>query len=322
MEELIQLTIPTPFQVGDVHVYLLKSTSTTTLIDVGPNTDEAWDSLHTQLHAFGMNIEDIDQIVLTHHHPDHVGLLDRFPELPVFGLEGIQRWLVRTDDFYTHYQEALSAWGRQFGVPVSLDAGRALADMMKYSCNRECTNLLQEGDVLPGHLGWEVVTTPGHASNQLALFHLESGRLIAGDALLAHISPNPILEPVEDGSTTRPKPILEHMNTMHKLLSLPLSTVYPGHGEIIEKPIELIEKRLNEQQKREEHVLTHIATSEHTVFSLGVALFPHAYKTQLPLVLSETVGQLDCLETKGRVSVREHEGVFYYKAVEERTNAQ
>ena len=70
---IIQLSIPTPFYVGDVNVYLIKE-DPLTLIDVGPKTKEAAATLREKLAANGVKFSDIRRIVLTHAHEDHCGL--------------------------------------------------------------------------------------------------------------------------------------------------------------------------------------------------------------------------------------------------------
>src|SRR5690625_6240969 len=75
-----QLTLPTPFAVGDVHVYLIKG-DMLSLVDAGVKTKEAWESLTHQLKQLGYRPEDIEQLILTHHHPDHIGLIEEFPRL-------------------------------------------------------------------------------------------------------------------------------------------------------------------------------------------------------------------------------------------------
>ena len=70
---IVQLSIPTPFYVGDVNVYLIKE-DPITLIDIGPKTREAAASLRAQLSANGLQFSDIRRIVLTHAHEDHCGL--------------------------------------------------------------------------------------------------------------------------------------------------------------------------------------------------------------------------------------------------------
>ncbi len=69
------LRIPTPFAVGRVNAYLIED-DPLTLVDSGPNSGRALDELHHQLAEHGHSIDDIELIVLTHQHMDHLGLVD------------------------------------------------------------------------------------------------------------------------------------------------------------------------------------------------------------------------------------------------------
>ena len=69
------LRIPTPFQVGRVNCYLLED-EPLTLIDAGPNSGKALDELEHQLAALGHRIEELELVVITHQHIDHLGLVD------------------------------------------------------------------------------------------------------------------------------------------------------------------------------------------------------------------------------------------------------
>lgn len=75
---IIPISLPTPFAVGDVNIYLVRGEALT-LVDAGPNTKEAAAVLKKELAGQGLSLNDIDQVVLTHHHADHAGLLDEFP---------------------------------------------------------------------------------------------------------------------------------------------------------------------------------------------------------------------------------------------------
>src|SRR5215216_1009750 len=74
--KIVQLSIPTPFYVGDVNVYLIKE-DPITLIDVGPKTPEAAEALRRKLAEQGVQFSDVRRIVLTHAHEDHCGLAKR-----------------------------------------------------------------------------------------------------------------------------------------------------------------------------------------------------------------------------------------------------
>ena len=69
------LRIPTPFAVGRVNTYLIED-DPLTLVDSGPNSGKALDELQHQLAEHGHSIDDIELVVLTHQHIDHLGLVD------------------------------------------------------------------------------------------------------------------------------------------------------------------------------------------------------------------------------------------------------
>ena len=68
------LPIPTPFAVGRVNCYLIED-EPLTLVDTGPNSGKALDALEKALAEHGRRIEDLERIVITHQHLDHLGLV-------------------------------------------------------------------------------------------------------------------------------------------------------------------------------------------------------------------------------------------------------
>src|SRR6266545_1863840 len=67
-----RLQIPTPFAVGRVNCYLIEDRPLT-LVDTGPNSGKSLDELDRQLSALGRSLEEIELVVLTHQHIDHLG---------------------------------------------------------------------------------------------------------------------------------------------------------------------------------------------------------------------------------------------------------
>ena len=74
-EGIHTLRIPTPFAVGRVNCYLIED-DPLTLVDTGPNSGKALDELQQQLHELGYAIADIELVILTHQHIDHLGLTE------------------------------------------------------------------------------------------------------------------------------------------------------------------------------------------------------------------------------------------------------
>ena len=70
-----RLAIPTPFAVGRVNCYLIDD-EPLTLVDAGPNSGRALDELQRALEAHGKAIEDLELVIVTHQHIDHIGLVE------------------------------------------------------------------------------------------------------------------------------------------------------------------------------------------------------------------------------------------------------
>ncbi|MEA2431796.1 MAG: hypothetical protein QOI19_2269, partial [Thermoleophilaceae bacterium] len=69
-----RIAVPTPFAVGRVNVYLIED-DPLTLVDSGPNSGSSLDVLERGVRELGHSIEEIERIVVTHQHIDHIGLV-------------------------------------------------------------------------------------------------------------------------------------------------------------------------------------------------------------------------------------------------------
>ncbi|WP_164218140.1 MBL fold metallo-hydrolase [Virgibacillus sp. YIM 98842] len=313
-DTISQITIPTPFAVGDTHMYLLKG-DRLSLIDAGVKTEQAWEACQQQLKEHGYGPEDIEQIILTHHHPDHIGLIEQFPRAEsMIAHKNVDLWLTRDEPFFQRYTQFFKYVFTVGGIPEYLhgflDHIRA---PLQFSGKGKLTSVLEEGDYLPGHEDWQVIETKGHAQSHLSFFREIDGAFIAGDHLLYHISPNPLMEPPINPKEERPKPMLGYRHNLKKCLDLGINTVYPGHGEIFNEAEEIIAKRLRSQEKRAEKVLHLLKEKSQTPFQLCCQIFPSRYENQIDLTMSETIGQLDYLEDEGMIGKRlEGEYIYFY----------
>ncbi|WP_010530883.1 MBL fold metallo-hydrolase [Lentibacillus jeotgali] len=313
---IIQMTIPTPFAVGDVHVYLLKS-DTLSLIDAGVKTKEGWEALKAQLNELGYTPHDVEQIILTHHHPDHTGLIEGFPRAETIAAhQNVDLWLTRDEAFFDRYEQFFRQLFTVSGVPEELmPSPDELRSTLQFAGKGKLTDTLDEGDTLPGHDDWHVFKTKGHAQSHLSFRRESDGAFIGGDHLLQHISPNPLLEPPIGNQMERPKPMLQYRGSLIKCQSLDIQTVYPGHGEIFTNVDELIPVRLQRQEQRAHKAYDFLMAKAQTPFELCKQLFPKQYENQLSLTMSETIGQLDYLEDNGLVVKGFQDGVYVFEVL-------
>ncbi|KGX85996.1 MBL fold metallo-hydrolase [Pontibacillus litoralis] len=308
-----QLTVPTPFGVGDVHVYVLKG-DVLTLIDAGIKTEEAWQALECGLKGIGYKTGDIEQVVLTHHHPDHIGLVDRFLNIQgVYGHEDNRPWLQHDVVFLEQLRSFFHGLYASFGVSEDFRAFfKHLRDPFKYVAKGTLTAALQEGDSLPGHMDWKVLETPGHAESHLSFFREQDGTMLSGDHLLYYISSNPLLEPPRNADDARPQPLVTYRKTMEKCLRYPIHKVLPGHGPVFSDAHNLIKTRLEKQEQRAEKVYQMLEEKPLSPFEVCQRLFPKHIEKEFGLTISETVGQLDYLQSIDKVEIEIRQGVLYY----------
>lgn len=313
-ETISQLTVPTAFA-GDTHIYLIKG-DTLSLVDAGIKTKEAWEALKFQLKQLGYSPNDIEQIILTHHHPDHTGLIDHFPRVEnIGGHPKTDLWIQKNESFFQHYENFFKEYFSSCSVPSHFDdVLKNLRAPLQYAGEGELTVTLHEGDLLPGHGEWQVIDTKGHAQSHLSFYKECDGTFIGGDHLLQHISTNPLLEPPYEAEKERPKPLIQYRANLKKCLSLGISTVLPGHGPLFSNVGEIISSRLGNQEKRADKVHLMLVDQAHTPFQVCQKLYPTHYDKQLELTMSQTIGQLDFLEEQNKVEQFVVEGVIYYQA--------
>lgn len=307
------ITLPTPFAVGDVHSYLVKG-DTLTLFDVGPKTVEAREQLESQLKNLGYRPSDVEQVVLTHHHPDHSGWTELFEKATLMGHAYNDVWFTRDEDFFSYHDTFYLQQLVEEGVPESYYHWiEKMRRPIKLMGNRALDRILKEGDALPGHPKMQVMETLGHAQSQLSFYQPDERFMIGGDHVIAHISSNPLIEPPITRNAPRPKALLQYNESLKKVLEVPVETIYSGHGAPVDNAHSLIKERLVKQQQRAYHVLDLIGEETVTIFEVTKRLFPKVYEKELGLTLSETIGQIDYLVEQNEILELQVQGVNYYR---------
>lgn len=305
MSSIIKLVLPTPFTVGPVNVYLIKGNALT-LVDTGPKDMNTWKALQYELMKNDLRIKDIDQLVLTHYHTDHVGLSEEIlqdKEIPIYSHPKAALYLARDSHFMQMREAYFTSLYSLHGVPFPLL--KKLQDiedyLRQYDVPIKVTHFLQEGDYLPGDDNWDIVETPGHSPDHISLYNHATYEMIGGDHLINHISSNAFVEPGY-GSVERPRALVVYQQALNKLLDYTIRVVYSGHGEEIFDAHSLIKSRVTKQQERADQILS-ILDQNITSFELSQKLFPHLYLKELPLTMSEIIGHIDLLVEQGRLGI-------------------
>lgn len=315
--KIIPLSIPTPFYVGDVNVYLIRE-DPITLIDVGPKTREAEDALRRGLAANGVRFSDIRRIVLTHAHEDHCGLAKRV------------RDEAANAAIYVHKWETGHLFGRlahdenrrlllRAGVPVAVfDEMRTLYDeiaLLTDTLSGEELHHLEDGMELEFESGsLTVVHTPGHTPGSCSFLREADRTLICGDCVLKRITPNPVLSPDPFDTNRRFPSLGEYLVSLAKLREFKPTLTYGGHGEPVTDFEEIFNRYVRSIDERQDRVVGLVSKTGITAYEIAAKLFPSSIDHDVHrfLAISEAVAHLDHAQINGRIGVEVSEGVEYY----------
>jgi glyoxylase-like metal-dependent hydrolase (beta-lactamase superfamily II) len=313
------LRIPTPFQVGRVNCYLIED-EPLTLIDAGPNSGKALDELEHQLDALGHRIEDLELVIISHQHIDHLGLVDI---------------VARRSGAEVAALDAVVPFVENFGGDSERDDEEAAALMLRHGISEEVVNALRQ--VTGSFRAWgsktkvsrpladgeqlelrdrnlEVQHRPGHSPSDTLFWDADRRILIAADHLIKHISSNPLISRPLDGSGQRTQALVAYIESMKLTRELPAEIVLSGHGEPITDHVALIDQRLALHQRRAEKLYRLIAERSRTGHGLAQAIWGDVAVTQAFLTLSEVIGHVDLLINAGYVREVSEDGVIRYEA--------
>jgi glyoxylase-like metal-dependent hydrolase (beta-lactamase superfamily II) len=310
-----RIVVPTPYKVGPANVYAFTG-GPVTLFDCGPNTPATANALKLGLVAAGLGFEQVTRLVISHGHPDHYGLAPAIQHV-----SGATVYVGEHDLPKINERSETFATGKllvEAGMPIEL-----LEDMDQQS--RKMGDLrprIENAVPLRGgerfgfdHFELEVLHLPGHTSGHVCLLEPERRILYAGDTLLAHITPNPLLEPTPADPTVRRKSLVEYMESLGSLEGLELSEVWTGHGEPIFEPTAVIHRIRKHHLERKEEVASRLSEQPASPFELARAMFRHLQGFDNFLAVSEVVAHLDLLEEEGRAEQVAAGGVTRYRAL-------
>lgn len=242
---------------GRNNAYLLVGDDSTAIVDTGVATPPTRQQLEDGLAERNVGFSDIDAVVLTHWHADHVGLASAIQDeggATVYVHEA-DAPLVRQDpDALDALRELQEQRFDEWRMPVEkrgelierLDTGFAIAgDPVE-------VETVEGGDRLRvGGRTLDVVHAPGHTSGLcLYAFDGETGReAFVGDAVL------PVYTPNVGGADLRvERPLATYLETLYRLEETDYDRFWPGHRDVIEEPSERVRAIIEHHRDRTKRV--------------------------------------------------------------------
>jgi glyoxylase-like metal-dependent hydrolase (beta-lactamase superfamily II) len=316
-----RISIPTPFAVGRVNVYLIDD-DPLTLIDAGPNSGTSFDELTRGLTALGRSLEEIELVILTHQHIDHLGLVGLVASRSGAEVAAIDHAVPIVESFSEEMQaddDFATATMLRHGIPE--DVVRALQSVSRafraWGAPAKVTRVLRDGDEMAFRdRNLRVHWRPGHSPTDTVFEDVDRRTLIAADHLLAHISSNPLITRPLEGATARPQALVTYLDSLARTREMDLDLVLPGHGDPVTDHRKLIDERFALHRRRADKLHHLIAERPRSAYELAQALWGNIAVTQAYLTLSEILGHTDLLLNEGRVREAENGGTVHFESVE------
>ncbi|TBL81691.1 MBL fold metallo-hydrolase [Paenibacillus thalictri] len=313
--EITQIKVPLPFPLRWVNSYAIRGSGGWTVIDPGLRTAEAESLWDTVLQSLGAHFEDIEQVVLTHHHPDHYGLAGYFQER-----SGAPVYLSSAG-----YDQTLRLWGA--GQPMTSELlglfERHGLDSEKLQPMREHMDgfipsvspaprvtFMKPGEqVRLGDRSYAAIHTPGHAMGHLVFYDESEQIMFCGDHVLPQITPNVSYLP---GGIDE-NPLDSFLRSLEEIGRYAVRKAYPGHREPFERFSERTADIIRHHHQRLEQMAAMLDVPK-TAYEVCRGTFGDKLSFhQLRFALSETLAHLIYLNKQGVIEqTADQTGVIRY----------
>ncbi|ROR35195.1 MBL fold metallo-hydrolase [Inmirania thermothiophila] len=308
--------MPLPFALDHVNLWLLEDGDGWAVVDTGYTRDEVRTLWAAVLGRLGTPT----RLLVTHGHPDHVGMAWWLQEQTGAGL-----WMSDAEFLHAHLcardlaaadVEARCRFFRRHG----LANGRLRAIAARGNHYRrgvpavpETYHRLADGDTLEiGGRRWRVMITHGHSPEHAVLHCGELGVLISGDQVLPRITTNVSVwhpEPEAD-------PIRRYLDSLERLRALPADTlVLPSHGRPFRGLHGRIDALVEHHRRRLAEVLA-ACRAPCTAADIVPVIFRRELDVhQLSFAMGEAIAHLNHLAAQGRLERRiDDDGVIRFAA--------
>jgi len=194
------------------HSYLIRGDYKNVLIDSG--VDKNSSKLQKSLLTLGLKIRDIDIVINTHEHFDHIGANRYFQDYSLIAAHRFAATKITVEDRYVTMYKSGDLNGPSLRVHLWLES-KSRFNLGNYSLN--------------------IIHTPGHTSGSICIYEPVRKILFTGDTVFAGGTLSYI---GESGS------VGDYIDSISHLATRKINELYPGHGKISKNPEEDMQKAI------------------------------------------------------------------------------
>lgn len=310
-------TIPAPLPFASprwVNVYLIDDADGVTMIDCGVDWEPGHQAITDGLAVLGIDASSIHTLIVSHLHPDHVGMAPRLQR--EWGVSLLMHRKAAT--LYQRYNDTPGLAARTtrladlHGVPTELKQAFAdlgtRPDFMPRMSPPDV--VVDDGDVIPlGHGRYlEVLHTPGHEQAHICLRDSATKILFSGDHVLPRITPVVMFDEDVDDSLGL------YLASLRRLVDLRIELTYPAHGVIVEHGGRRAEQIVVHHERRLSGMVDVVEPRPATAWTVMTSVYrPLASPLEQRLGLRETVSHLEHLRLIGTLDLLAEAEPWHYR---------
>lgn len=301
-EGIYKLFVHFPFGMRQVNCYLFQGEKGFTVVDTGSRAPESIGIWENVLNT-GLTVE---KVILTHAHPDHIGLAGWFQEnyhVPVYisslGYKEIQKTRRDKDGIW------ISNLFQSHGGPAI--PGNMLLEASAYEFEPDGT-FENHQEIKLGNEVYEAIWTSGHAPDHFCFYNHKQQVMVVGDHILNEISPI-----IAVWSAENKNPLQDYFEALEKVKGYPTKLALPGHGEIIENLDKRIDELISSHNHRLEQVLNSVRNEAKTSYQVCNEIYGELSIHKFFAPLMATISRFAYLEENGKVKSEFKNGKIYYQ---------
>jgi len=309
-----------PMQLNHINLWLLEDEGGWTAVDTGirnTETAEAWEALFTG----PMGGKPLKRVVVTHMHPDHIGLAGWLARK-----FDVELWITRTE--FLMCRNLVADTGQEApreGVRFYRAAGWSedLIENYKarfggfghgvYKLPNSYRRIREGSEIRVGGRTWRVIVGQGHSPEHACLWCPEANLIISGDQLLPRISSNVSVHPTEPEAN----PLQDWLDSCAKLrAALPDDVlVLPSHNEPFRGAHARLTELIDGHEENMAELLNLCAEPKR-----AVDVFPALFRAKITsgnygMATGESIAHLNCLRARGKIArSADAEGVQWYSS--------
>lgn len=318
IDRVSRIEIPTPFPVGNVNCYLIEG-KPLTLIDTGPKTSKGLETMQRELHALSYDLSEIEQILLTHNHIDHIGLVAQFvgERARIHG-GATEVWIHRRDAeallnyerYMEHYLEPIVKLIMTSGVPkneaLKLAKGRT-AFFKSMGESVPAVHCFEDNASFKTGIG-EVtaVWVPGHSPGSTCFVCEGQQVIFSGDHVLGDISSNPSIS----FDSSERIGMITYLDSLNRISSREGYIALPGHREPILDIVSRVETLRAEYDSKLQKAADSLTHSPQTVYEISRIIYGDYDTNSLVLALAESHDLLRILQSRNQAELTNENGLI------------